>query len=255
MGSLGFYLFGHFLPYYGLMAMLGVAVGARVGMIQVRRRGLSGDNLILLCAIGALGAIVGAKLLYLLVSFREIDLHRLTDWSYFSALMRGGFVFYGGILGMLPALWFCNVKMEICVLDYIECCIGCVPLGHAFGRVGCFLVGCCYGRPYDGIFAVTYTCSQFAPNGISLFPVQLLEAALELLIGILLLTAGKKWKGMTGLYCYIALYALCRFLLEFLRADAARGIIAGLSTSQILSIGLGTVAVCLLVRQKKRRAK
>ena len=151
---------------------------------------------------------------------------------------------------MLPTLWLCQAKMKICVPDYVECCIGCLPLGHAFGRVGCFLVGCCYGHPYDGIFAVTYTRSQFAPNGVSLFPVQLLEAVLEFLIGIFLLAVGKKWKGMTGLYWYLALYAVCRFLLEFLRADAERGIVAGLSTSQILSIALGLTAICLLVWQK-----
>lgn len=251
MGSLGFYLFGHYIAYYGLMAAVGVCIGSGIGLLRVKQCGLSGNDLIILCAMGALGAVVGAKLLYIIVSFREIDFHKLTDWNYISALMRGGFVFYGGVLGMLPMLWLCNAKFKIHVMDYMQCCIGCIPLGHAFGRVGCHLVGCCYGRPYNGIFAVTYTCSQFAPNGVSLFPVQLTEAVLELLIGIFLLVCGKKWKGLTGLYWYLALYAVCRFCLEFLRADAERGMICGLSTSQILSIILGGMAVYLLIRQKR----
>lgn len=254
MGKLGFYLFGHFFAYYGIMTILGVAVGAGVGMLRVRQCELATIDLTLLAAIGAIGAVVGAKLLYLMVTFREIDLQRLTDWAYVSGLMRGGFVFYGGFLGMLPALWFCNAKLKISVADYVACCIGCLPLGHAIGRVGCFLVGCCYGRPYNGIFAVTYTDSLFAPNGVPLFPVQLLEAVLEFLIAIFLLTYGRKWKGLTGLYWYIFLYSLCRFLLEFLRADAARGMAAGLSTSQIISIALGAAAAWLLVKQRITRS-
>ena len=244
MGRLGFVWLGHFFAFYGLMAALGVGIGAGIGLTQVRRYGLSVNNLILLCACAGLGGILGSKLLYLLVSLPQLA---ETGWR---GALQGGFVYYGGILGMLPALRLCQRRLQISIRPYMQACIGCLPVGHAIGRVGCFLVGCCYGRPYSGPLCVTYTCSQFAPNGVARFPVQLLEAAVELLIGLLLLLFSKKLRGMTGFYLYLALYSACRFFLEFLRSDAVRGEIGILSTSQILSILLGLGAVCLLAKEK-----
>lgn len=171
MGELGFHLLGRYIGYYGLMVATGVCIGAGVGAVQIRRHDLSVDDLIVVSALASLGGIIGAKVMYLAVSFQTIDLSRLTDFAYISSLMRGGFVFFGGILGMFPALWFCYKRLLIPVQSYVQSCVGCIPLGHAFGRIGCYLVGCCYGIPYTGSFAVVYTKSQFAPNGVSLFPV------------------------------------------------------------------------------------
>lgn len=250
LGELGFYFLGRFIAYYGLMWAVGICVGGGVALLLVRRSGLSGTDMILLGALGLFGAVIGAKLLYLLVSLPSIDFSRLSDPAYLAALLGGGFVFYGGIFGLLPMLWLAQKKFCIPVARYTACCIGCVPLGHAFGRIGCFLVGCCYGIPYDGPLAVTYTCSSFAPNGVPLFPVQLFEALIEVLVALLLLLHRKKQPGMTGLSYYLALYAPCRFALEFLRSDTARGGLWGLSTSQIISVLLSIGAVFLLIRGK-----
>ena len=62
-----------------------------------------------------------------------------------------------------------------------------IPIMHAFGRVGCFFAGCCYGRPYKGFGAVTFPEGSQGPSGVSLFPVQLVEAILVLIIAIVLL--------------------------------------------------------------------
>ena len=99
--SLGFYIGNFFVAYYGLMIILGISAAAFVGYLQCRRYKLPFDDLILLFAVAALFAAVGAKVLYLLVSFREIDFSRIFEPAYFSALMQGGFVFYGGLFGAL----------------------------------------------------------------------------------------------------------------------------------------------------------
>ena len=105
-------------------------------------------------------------------------------------------------------------------------------------------------RGYSGQFSVTYTESLFAPCGASLFPVQLVEAVIELGLGILLLLLSPKLKRYSGLFLYLMLYSLSRFSLEFLRYDEIRGGAAGLSTSQLLSIFLFVSASFFLIKEK-----
>lgn len=236
MGEVGFYLFGHFVAYYGLMIVTGILVSSVFASIQLKRFGLDMNDLIILASICGLCGIVGAKILYFIVSYKDIDFSRLTDPSYLAAIMSGGFVFLGGAVCVLPALLFCEKKLKISVRPYIQSCMGCLPIGHAFGRIGCFLVGCCYGRPYTGFPSVTYTKSLYAPNGIPLFPVQLAEALTEFLIGFCLMAFSPKLKGSSAAFLYLSAYSFSRFFLEFARYDEARGSIAGISTSQFLCI-------------------
>lgn len=238
MGSLGFFLFGRFFAYYGLAIGLGVLVSGGIAAIQIRRFGLDGNDFLVLVGTCGLFGLAGAKALYLLVSLPEIDFTRILEMEYLASWMRGGFVFLGGVVGMIPALLLCKRVWKIPIRPYLQSCICCVPITHAFGRVGCYLVGCCYGIPYEGPLCVIYTQSQIAPNGIPLFPVQLTEAAAELVIGLCLLAFSRKIKGITGFLCYLISYSIVRFVLEFFRYDSARGSIAGLSTSQWVSLGL-----------------
>lgn len=249
MGEIGFYFFGHFIAYYGLMIVLGLLAGSFFAYLQIKRFGLVLDHFIILCSISGLSGILGAKILYLAVSFPDIDFSRLQDPVYISALMSGGFVFLGGVTAALPTLLFCQKKLHIPVSAYVQPCIGCLPIAHAFGRIGCFLVGCCYGRPYTGPFSVTYTQSAFAPNQTPLFPVQLAEALFEFTIGICLVAFSRRLKGYMGVWVYLAAYSIARFFLEYMRYDQARGMIAGLSTSQIISIFLFVGSLLFLLRE------
>ena len=116
----------------------------------------------------------------------------------------------------------------------VNAIVPCIPLGHAIGRVGCLFAGCCYGLPYNGIGAI-----HLNPVGIThpVFPVQLLEAVLNLILsGCLLLYSRKKPSGYSLLFLYLICYAVIRFLLEFLRGDQIRGLFIGLSTSQWISL-------------------
>lgn len=250
MGRIGFYLGNYYIAYYGLMIVVGILVSFLVAFFQIKRYHLVLNDFVIICSVCGLSGIVGAKVLYLLVSFDSIDVSRLFDIVYLGTIMRGGFVFLGGVIGAFPALLFCKKKLNIPVATYIQPCIGCLPIAHAFGRVGCCLVGCCYGVPYDGPFSVTYIESFFAPNHIPLFPVQMAEVILELSIGIGLIVFSSKLKGTMGLWVYLILYSCIRFLLEFVRYDEARGSLAGMSTSQILSIALCIISLCCYKREK-----
>lgn len=251
MGKVGAYFFGHFIAYYGLMIVLGILVSALIAYFQIKRFHLVMNNLIIICGFFALFGIIGAKILYLIISFPNIDISKLLNLNYVSSLMSGGFVFLGGILGGLLALVLCKNKLEIPVPQYVQACIGCIPIGHAFGRIGCYLVGCCYGIPYTGWFSVTYTESPFAPCGVKLFPVQLAEAAVEIGLGIILLMLSPKLKRYLGLFLYLTIYSLSRFFLEFLRYDEVRGKIAGISTSQFLCVLLFIFSALSLLNSTK----
>lgn len=236
---MGIQIGNFFIPYYGMWIVLGLCVAVCLGWRLMSSFQLDLDNFILISCCTGLGSIIGAKILYLAVSWKNIDFSRLMEPTYWNQLMNGGFVFYGGLAGGLLGGICCPKIFKINIKEYINIGIPCIPVVHAFGRIGCYTVGCCYGVPYSGIGAVVYTNSVIAPNNISLFPVQIVEAALNLCIaGILLYYIyQKKSVRKNSLLIYLTLYAIIRFILEFFRFDdGERGIIFGISTSQWISL-------------------
>ncbi len=253
MGALGFHLFSRFVPYYGFMIVIGIMAAAGIAYVQVKRFHLDWNDFVILSAMSGLFGMAGAKILYLLLSIHTIDFARLNDLSYIGMLMSGGFVFYGGFLGIFPALYFCRKKFKIHVSEYLQYGTGCIPIVHGFGRIGCHLVGCCHGIPYNGRFAVIYSHSLYAPNDIRLFPVQLLEAFGEFMIGFYLLYSCKRRNGASAIAMYMVLYSIMRFFLEYLRGDSVRGSFYLFSTSQVISIVVFVIGLLTIVREKHKK--
>lgn len=169
--------------------------------------------------------------------------------------MAGGFVFYGGLIGAIIGIFISKKMFKINIKTYLRYCTPVIPTLHFFGRIGCYLVGCCYGEPFKSHFSVTYTHSLFAPNNIQLFPTQLAEATALLLIAVFLLIYINKFKGKHAFELYIVLYGIIRFILEFFRYDSYRGIISGFSTSQYISIFLILSVLFFLLYKKKQIKK
>lgn len=243
------------ISWYGLFIVLGVISASALGYVLVRRNSLHFDDFIQIACFVGLGAMIGSKLLYLIVSWKEIDFSRLTEPDYLNALMGGGFVFYGGLLGGLLGVYLCGRLLHIRVIDHACAAIAVIPLAHGFGRIGCALVGCCYGIPYDGPGAVVYKVSAAAPVGVPLFPVQAAEAAGNFLIAAALCIYGemcrRKGKRNAGVQLYLVLYAVLRFFLEFVRYDdSERGIFLGISTSQWISIAVCAVVAAVEMRRR-----
>ena len=251
MGTSGFLFCGHFIAYYGLMIVIGIVAAAFIAYVQIKRFHLDWNDFLILCGMSGLFGIAGAKILYLLISIPVIETERLSDLSYVSTLMNGGFVFYGGLIGVFPALYLCKNKLGISVSEYLQYCIGCIPIVHGFGRIGCYLVGCCHGIPYDGLFSVTYSDSRYAPNGVPLLPVQLLEAFGEFGIGMALLFLCKRQKGISAAAMYMTLYSVMRFFLEYLRGDIIRGSLYNFSTSQYISVAMFIIGLGMRVKSRR----
>lgn len=110
----------------------------------------------------------------------------ITIKDYAVGLLRGGFVFYGGVFGGLLSLVLVCRYFRYDRDSMFMVITPALPLAHAFGRVGCTVAGCCYGIETDGIISIVYHNSRYAPVGVRLFPVQLVEAAGDIVIFIIL---------------------------------------------------------------------
>lgn len=226
---------GFSIPSYGLFITLGLILANITAFLILHHRREDINDFIILEASGMLGAFLGSKLLYLLVSLKDISWDRLS-LSYFSRLMQGGFVFYGGLLGALVFIVAAGRLFQIDAVSYLKNYIFLLPFLHAFGRIGCFMAGCCYGMPYSGPGAVIFPDNSLALPGVSLFPVQIVEAVLLFCISAILIALCLNGKETYSIAVYLILYGVIRFLLEFLRYDQRRGIFYHLSVSQWISI-------------------
>ena len=254
-------IFGKIIPVYGIFFWIGIFAAAGAAVFVCKKLGLPLFDLTCSAIYTLIAGIVGAKLFYIIVSFDDIIVFAkesgLAFFELVSVLIKGGFVFYGGVIGGMIGLFIYakQFKMDFILLLRIYATV--LPLGHAFGRIGCFFGGCCFGVPYEGFFSYTYkTVTGAAPVGMSLFPVQLLEAFLLLLLFILQVMLLIKFdnKKMLLIYNYVFSYAVIRFLLEFLRGDVARGKFLFLSTSQWISLGLCTAfLICAYILKNKNK--
>ena len=166
---------------------------------------------------------------------------------------QGGLMFYGGfILALAVFFTWCVVRREK-VLALADLLAAVVPLGHAFGRIGCFFYGCCYGRDSDTWCAVTFPAGspswyEHGQRMVSVLPTQLFEAAALLALFAALMVLWRRRRGRDGLIVgsYMVGYAAIRFGMEYLRGDP-RAAVGPLSISQTISLGLGILGAVLLV--------
>ncbi len=237
-------LFGLAIPMYGLISLLGVFVSAVVAFILAKKKAVDRYDLLITAVVGGLGLFIGAHLLYAITRTRDI----ISAFSLYSTFettgeflrylldISSGMVFYGGLYGGLFAglLWIRHKKHPLGIYSDIFAVV--IPLFHAFGRVGCFFAGCCYGVEWkygiSGRVLNSGVC-EHTPR----FPVQLAEAFLLLVLFSVLLVLFTKGKLQGRLMAfYLCAYAVLRFILEFFRGDEIRGHLLFLSTSQWISL-------------------
>ena len=233
-------------PGYGFMIGIGLALGLIFGYVRARRRNIPLEHVLDIALYGFIAAFVGAKLLHIIVNFQEFLENPIV------IIASGGFVLYGGlILGLITICTYCKLK-KIDFGYYMDLFIPTIPMGHAFGRLGCFMAGCCYGQQTDSWIGVIFPVNSLAPSGVPLIPTQLISAIGNLIIAsILIALYGKlKYKGQIGAL-YLMLYGVCRFIIEFFRDDY-RGAIGFLSTSQFISIFIIAISIGLFIFTKKK---
>ena len=218
------------------MIALGVVAGMTYLIVAGRREtGLTFDQANSLFLLIFLAAVVGGKLFLL---FEAPDRYVRDPALLFSGR---GFVFYGSFLLAIPTMWWFFKKQKLPIYRMLDIMAVTTCLVHIFGRTGCFLAGCCYGKPTESALGVTFTdpACYAQPLGRPLFPTQMMEAAYIFLVMFLLLKLKTKRRFYGQLFlAYLILYAVGRFILEFFRGDAGRGFIMEpyLSNSQFIAL-------------------
>ena len=225
---------GPFTVYgYGLMIAIGILLAYFTGERRAKKRGLPYEHVFNLVICCVPGGFVGAKLLYWITEWKSIA----ADPSFMRYTLTDGFVVFGGIIGGIgTAILYCRAK-GLKFLPFFDTLMPSVALAQGFGRIGCFLAGCCYGKETGSPLSVTFTDSSFAPNGVALVPTQIYSSILDFLnyFVLLIILKNQKKDGETAA-AYLIFYSAGRFVLEFFRGDLARGNVGALSTSQFISI-------------------
>ncbi len=256
------------VTFYLLCGLLGLGASILVVCLLIRNRYIIKSTFIALYACAAAGLFVGGHLLFFLVGLPDFirdvvpTLKSFNDFLDSFAVAASGMVFYGGLLvGLLFMYWYCKYR-QLPIRPYFNIMVVTCPLFHCFGRIGCVLSGCCYGIEYHGPLAINYSPSLITPGvnedlaDFPRFPIQLLEALLELILFIVLLIIYiKKEDAFSVTTTYLLVYPVIRFFDEFLRGDALRGFWGPLSTSQWISIILFTITLIYLLTQRSRSKK
>ena len=234
---------------YGVLLAVSYLVGLRLAMRRAKQWGLDANRVLDLGIYIIIAALIGAKLLLLIVDF---DQFRQSPAELLS-LARSGGVFYGGlILAVLVAFWYIS-RHQLPFWTTCDVFAPGIALGHVTGRLGCFAAGCCYGRPTELPWGITFhnplaAANVGTPLGVPLHPTQLYEAGAELLILAVLLGIERRGRPFAGrtFWLYMLLYAISRYIIEFYRGDP-RGEMFGMSTSQVISLVLAPLSVLMLV--------
>ncbi len=247
LGSLNIYA-------YGSLLAVGFIIGSIFAIRRGRQEGIAGERMVDFLFWVTLSSVVGARLLYGLVNFpyyRKAPLHLLRLWE-------GGLVFYGGLLLAVIVSFAYLKKHRLPVWKMADLFVPAIALGLFFGRVGCFLAGCCYGQETSLPWGVTFTDpNSLARLYVRLHPTQLYEAFGCLALFLFLIWKEKRKTFDGQLFSlFLLFYSTLRFLIEFLRDDP-RGFLFGglLSTSQGIGIFLALTSLFMLfyLRKVKRR--
>jgi phosphatidylglycerol:prolipoprotein diacylglycerol transferase len=252
---------GAFTIYtYGVLVATGVLLALWYARMQAPRAGLDPDSVWNLGIYMVLSAIVVAKIWFVLSDVRYYRQHPSEIFGW--ATLQSGGTFYGGVVGAIGfALIYLWVR-KIPMLPLFDTYAFALPLGHAIGRMGCFMAGCCYGKPTTLPWSVTFTHEAAerlvgTPLDIPLHPTQLYEATVEFLNFLFLIWLGRRqtFRGQI-LGTYLVLYGAERGTIEFFRGDPGRTLMFhnAVSLMQLVSVALFCTGIFLWWRGLSNRA-
>jgi phosphatidylglycerol:prolipoprotein diacylglycerol transferase len=228
---------------FGVLVALAALVGLWIFHRELVRSGLPASG-VDAALIGVLGGLAGAKIIWA-IEFRHTA-------PFLSLLVsRGGLSWFGGFLGGVGAgLWSLH-RRRIPLVPALAAASPALAVGHAIGRIGCFMVGDDYGRPTDFPWGIAFP-RGLPPTTVPVHPTQLYETAGLAVIAWFLI----RWRrtGVADVVVfgrYLALAGALRFLIEFIRVNAR---VAGpLTLAQLFSVAIAATGLWFMRRQKGRK--
>lgn len=228
------------IPLYGILVVTGILSGLYIMYKNVKTLNYKKEENYGLILYILLGTLFGAKYFTLLTNFNKfkdnIDFKKI------------GLSSYGAIIGILILLIIFAKQYKKNFKELINNILPAIPLMYGISKIGCFLAGCCYGIKYNGPLSITYKYSLSAPNNISLFPVQITETIIFILIYLCISKKKKENKNIIGIT--LLLCGLSKFLLDYLRMNHIDKI---LTVNQIVSIPFIIIGLILYFKEKSRK--
>jgi phosphatidylglycerol---prolipoprotein diacylglyceryl transferase len=252
-----FTIFGFHLPTYGLLVAIAFLLALALTARLARRANLDSETVLNLGIYCAMAGIGGAKLMMILVDFK--DYARDPSLLFSLSTLQAAGIFYGGFLAALIMAWFYMRKKNLPLLSTADVLAPGVALGHSIGRLGCFAAGCCWGLPANLPWAVTFSKPEAhdlvgVPLGVPLHPTQLYEALAEAVIFLILyrlFTRPHQPGAVIGLY--VVLYSAVRFFDDFLRDPQQPNPFGGpFNNAQWISLGLIALVLGVWLRSRRR---
>lgn len=257
------------LHTFGLCMALGFLLGWQAAVWLCKKTGQDADWLASLLTWLMVSALLGARTAYVLEHWKA----EFADNPF--AILRvdqGGLMFYGGLIAAALVLLLYSRVCRKNLFEITDLVLSVVPLGHAFGRLGCFMHGCCYGKITDSWIGVSFPqkspawweqasatpplIAQTALESLPVIPTQLIESGANALLFAALFSLYPKRHRRRGLItgCYLICYATLRFAIEYLRGDP-RLAVGPFSISQTISLGILLLGLFCLAYSKRARAQ
>lgn len=237
-------IFGIF-DSYTLMEVLGIIAAFVLAIIYLKRKKFTKDEYIDLTICGLAAIFFGMIFALLFQNLNDLIYQLSISGSFkfqFRMTFYGGLI--GGVLGFLFVFYtFIHKNSSMRIGEVLKIAPACVTLAHAFGRIGCFLAGCCHGK-------ISSYGLYFPDLGMKVVPTQLYEAIFLFLLTVLLIVlAFKDFKY--GFVIYLLSYSVFRFIIEFYRGDDRGYELFNMSPSQLISILiiLGTIPLMFLTKK------
>ena len=207
---------------YGVLLAAAYLLGLWMAVRRARAAGIDGNKIMDLLIWVIIAALVGAKALLFIVDFQ----HFTSSWQEFTTLLRSGGVFYGGLIAAILVCIYQLRKHRLPLWPSGDLFAPGIALGYMVGRLGCLMAGCCYGKPTDVAWAITFTdpAANFnvgTPLNVPLHPTQLYESAAGLVILVALLLLEKRPGSFRGPHVLELRVPLCRAAVRASSSSAA----------------------------------
>lgn len=236
------------LPSYMVFAVLGAFAAVVFLYLRIDRNRLSFVDFMKMFGVSVIFGAIGSRVLFFITRVPWLIGH-FSVANLLECTLGGGFVFYGGLFGLLYGIGRYCRKHAIEEKRIYNMIAPAIPLFHAFGRVGCFMAGCCHGFAFSEPVTIWNAVTLYS------FPTQIVEAVFVFVLFIVLYLLQRKERELNYLRIYLMAYAVFRFLIEFTRGDAVRGVVAGISTSQIISVMILVVCTVKLRKDYAQKKK
>lgn len=243
------------LPPYMFLAGTGIMVVLALYPFLLLRRNCKVDVFMPRLMYSLPAIFVGAKVFGILLNILKC----IQSGEHISknTFFQSSIIYYGGLIGIIITFFALSNYKHTCdkyeVFNARDAFVVLIPLFHVFGRIGCFLSGCCYGIESKTCISVLYSINSIDSGVVTSWrvPTQLIEASFEFVLFLLILFMFIKNKCYGKLLnVYLLIYSIGRFCLEFIRGDTVRGKFFFLSTSQWISCCLCTYVVIKFIKMK-----